>query len=157
MLAAAVAVVLVEAVLAVLDSWVQCYSSWATAMDVALEYDDVVLGTVSSALGGDLAASVVVAAVLLHRAGHMDWEVVAAGVGSPPDVDSNRLQDRAGQDRGLEVLAHQDLGHPIAVQEELPRSLLDIAVDGRLAALEHCADSAFRSTAHCYGEAAVLP
>lgn len=32
------------------------------------------------------------------------------------------------------VLAHQDLGRPIVVQEERPRSLLDIAVDGHLAA-----------------------
>lgn len=60
MLAAAVGAVLVGGVLAVLGSWVQCCSSWATAMDVGREYDDVVLGTVSSAPGGDSIASVVV-------------------------------------------------------------------------------------------------
>lgn len=64
----------------------------------------------------------------------MDWEVVAVGVGSQPGVDSNRLQDRVGQDQGLAVLMHQDLERPIAVQEEPLRLLLDIAGDGRLAA-----------------------
>lgn len=59
-LAAAVGAVVVGGVLAVLGSWVQCCSSWATAMDVGREYDDVVLGTVSSAPGGDSIASVVV-------------------------------------------------------------------------------------------------
>lgn len=63
MLAAAVEAVLAEGALAVLDSWVQCYSFSAMAMGVGRECDDAVLGTVSSAPGGDLVALVVVAAV----------------------------------------------------------------------------------------------